>query len=91
MASNKLMGAIGLILISSVSVYYYIRMIKVVYFEPKSSESATNEFKVIFSNADLDRIYLLFAMFLFFIGILFYFPTLLLTICQYIVIHSFGF
>ncbi len=90
-ASNKLLGAILLIVISSISVYYYIRMIKVVYFEPKASESTTNEFKVIFSNVDLDRIYLLFAMFLFFIGILFYFPTLLLTICQYIVIHSFGF
>ena len=94
-AANKLIGAILLILISSVSVYYYIRMIKVVYFEPKTIEiindKTSNAFKIIFTNEELDGIYLMFALFLFLLAVLFYFPTLLLTVCQYIAIHSFGF
>ena len=91
-ASYKIIGAISLIVISAVSVYYYIRMIKVVYFEPsKETNKTTSEFTVVFLNKELDRIYFLFVVLLFIIGILFYFPTLLLTACQYIVIHSFGF
>jgi NADH:ubiquinone oxidoreductase subunit 2 (subunit N) len=91
-ASHKIIGAIALIVISAVSVYYYIRMIKVVYFEPsKETTKTSSEFTVVFLNKELDRIYFLFVVLLFIVGILFYFPTLLLTVCQYIVIHSFGF
>lgn len=92
MASNKMLGAIALILISSISVYYYIRMIKVVYFEPgKEVTSSKNKFTVVFFNPELDRVYFIITVLLFILGAVFYFPTLSLTICQYIVIHSFGF
>ena len=91
-ASNKLFGAIALVFISAVSAYYYIRMIKVVYFEPiKESSKSYNNFTIIFFDENLDRIYFIFVVLLFLLVILFYFPTLCLTICQYIVIHSFGF
>ena len=91
-SSNYLIGAIALIVISAVSVYYYIRMIKVVYFEPlKESRKTQNDFTIVFLDESLDRIYFLFAVLLFVLLVLFYFPTLFLTICQYIVIHSFGF
>lgn len=90
-ASNKLIGAIALILISSVSVYYYIRMIKVAYFEPGKEDTGSKRVNVVFLNSNLDRLYFIFTFLLFLIGVLFYFPTLFLTICQYVVIHSFGF
>ena len=91
-AVNKILGAISLIVISSISVYYYIRMIKVVYFEPgKEITSVNNKFTVVFVNSELDRVFFLFVILLFTLGVVFYFPTFFLTICQYIVIHSFGF
>src|SRR5574343_1925882 len=91
-AANKILGAISLIVISSISVYYYIRMIKVVYFEPgKEITSVNNKFTVVFVNSELDLVFFLFVILLFTLGVVFYFPTFFLTICQYIVIHSFGF
>ena len=89
---KKIIGAILLIFVSAVSIYYYIRLIKILYFESKNLNTSNNDsFKVIFFTEDLDRIYLLFAIILFCIIILFYFPTLILTLSQYIAIHSFGF
>jgi NADH-quinone oxidoreductase subunit N len=89
---KKIIGAILLIFVSAVSIYYYIRLIKILCFESKNSNTSNNDsFKVIFFNEDLDRIYLLFAIILFCIIILFYFPTLILTFSQYIAIHSFVF
>ncbi len=94
-----LYGAIALIIVSSISVYYYIRLIKVVFFEPKASDANNfnprgqnkiNGFTVIFYNNDLDNIYFVFAILLFCLLILFFFPSLPLAICQYIALHTFG-
>jgi NADH-quinone oxidoreductase subunit N len=87
---KNLVAAILLIVISSISVYYYIRMIKVVYFEPKL-ESVSQEFKIISSDKELQRIYLLFSSLLTLIILIFYFPTLSIMLCQYMVINLIGF
>lgn len=89
---NKTMASILLIFISAISVYYYIRLIKVLFFESKHSGSSTGDsFKVVFFTKGLDCIYIIFVFLLFCLLILFYFPTLVLTVSQYIAIHSFGF
>jgi NADH-quinone oxidoreductase subunit N len=90
--AKKILGSILLIIISSISVYYYIRVIKLIYFEPiKIISKVKSNFTIIFFNNDLDKIYFIFVLLLFILIVLFYFPTLFLTICQYVVIHSFGF
>jgi len=87
---NNLSAATLLIVVSSVSVYYYIRMIKVVYFEPKT-ENVSQEFKIVSSDKELQKIYLLFTSLLTLIILIFYFPTLFITLCQYMVINLTGF
>lgn len=89
---KTIIGATTLLIISSISVYYYIRMIKLIYFEPlKIFKKSKHNFTTIFFNNNLDIIYFIFAFLLFLLIFLFYFPTLFLTTCQYIVINSFGF
>lgn len=91
-SAGYLIGSIFIIIISAVSVYYYIRMIKIIFFEPlKESRKTINDSTIVFFDNSLDYIYFLFAFLLFVLLVLFYFPTLLLAICQYIVLNSFGF
>ncbi len=84
--SANIISAAILIIISSISVYYYIRMIKIMFFEPKSIEKNYEKFQVIFHNAFLDNIYLNIAMLLSLLLIIFFYPTMPLLICQYIVL-----
>lgn len=85
--SHHLLSAIFLILISSISVFYYIRFIKIMFFEPKTNEQSISTSLVIFHNSKLDTIYLGIAFLLFLLIFIFFYPTLLLLICQYIVLH----
>ena len=85
---NKIIGAIALIIISSVSVYYYIRMIKVIFFEPKSVKKDIEKFQTVFLDFYSDGIHLVFAIALFILLISFFFPTGILLTCQYIVLNT---
>ena len=91
--SFKTIFAICLIVISSISVFYYIRVIKVMFFEFKSIEFSedTEKFQVIFFNPSLDTLYLIFVFNLFFLITIFFSPNLLILLCQYIVLTSIGF
>lgn len=83
------MAAIVLIIISSISVYYYIRIIKILFFEPILNDTSEN-FKVIYSNDDLRKMYLLITLLLSLIFLLFYFPTFFIALFQYMTVSSFG-
>jgi NADH:ubiquinone oxidoreductase subunit 2 (subunit N) len=86
---NNIIAATVLLLISAVSVYYYIRFIKTIFFEPKKSDLSRDGFKFVLSSAELSGIYPLFAVLLFILLILFYFPTFTLMLSQYMAISSF--
>ena len=86
--SNFLYTAIALILLSSISVFYYIKVIKIMFFEPKQIENNKEKFQVIFFNFSLDSIYLLFTICLFLLIILFFYPNVLFLLCQYLVFFS---
>ncbi len=83
---NIIVG-VFLIIISAVSVYYYIRMIKIMFFEPKSIESNYEKFQVTFHDSFLDTIYLIIPMLLSLLVIFFFCPTMPLLLCEYIVLN----
>lgn len=86
---NNIIAAIVLLVVSAVSVYYYIRFIKTIYFEPKKHDLSKDGFKFILSSNNLVGVYPLFASLLFVLFILFYFPTYILLLSQYVAISTF--
>lgn len=80
--------AIFLIILSSISVFYYIRIVKIMFFEPRKIEKNKGTFQIIFFNTSLDSIYLLFSICLFFLMVLFFYPNILFLVCQYIVVYG---
>ena len=89
--SNQLIGAICLIMISAISVFYYIRVIKVVFFESKEVKSRNDQFQTVFNLSLFDFDCLIISFCLFFLVYFFFYPSTLLLICQYIVLSSFWF
>ena len=85
---DEIFSSIVLILISSISVYYYIRMIKVVFFEPKKIRKDIERFQTVFVDFYSDGIHLVFAMLLFTLIVSFFSPTGILLACQYIVLNT---
>jgi len=88
---NKLYSSIFLIIISAISVYYYIRVIKIIFFEPNLESISKDSYQVIFYNDKLDTLYLILAICLFLLIFLFFYPNMTLLICQYVVAHSTNF
>jgi NADH-quinone oxidoreductase subunit N len=88
-SSDQIVAAIFLIFITSVSVFYYIRVIKTLFFEPNILKPVVNSFQLIFFNLLLDDLYFILALFLFFLIVCFFYPTTLFLFCHYIVLSSF--
>jgi NADH-quinone oxidoreductase subunit N len=84
--SKNLLIASMLIIISAVSVYYYIRLIKVIYFEPKNSMKTT-KMQIIFPDTTLE--YTLYSTLLLLLIVLFFFPNQLLLFCHLLIIDIF--
>jgi NADH-quinone oxidoreductase subunit N len=82
---DALISAIMLILISSVSVYYYIRIVKVLFFEPKEYDNS-QKFQVIFYNKNLDSIYMIFSICTFVLIVTFFYPNLCYLLCEYLLL-----
>jgi NADH-quinone oxidoreductase subunit N len=88
---NNILESIFLIVISSISVFYYIRLIKIIHFEPNSDPLTKETFQVTFFNNNIDTSYLIISSGLFFLFFLFFNPSLTLLFCQYIVSCLIGF
>lgn len=90
-SSDQILSACALIIISSVSVFYYIRIIKIIFFEPKAVEKNYEKCQIIFHSIFLDTVYFNVVLLLCFLILVFFFPTMLILICQYVVLNMFGF
>lgn len=86
----NILFAIYLAIISSVSAYYYIRMIKVAFFEPKMNVSNLN-YKVIYNSINLELLYIILSFLLIMLILIFYKPTILLFLCEFIGLGTFNF
>lgn len=75
--------AIVFLFVSAASIYYYIRVLKILYFEPtKNVESSLYFFQV--NNSASELYFIVLALFTFALSFFFFFPTQLLLFCQYI-------
>jgi len=84
-AQNKLMYSILLIIISSISVFYYIRILKTLFFEKKLQKKNKEEiFQIIFINKHYQKIYFVFILFLLILIFILFYPTNLYFLCQII-------
>lgn len=87
---NNIMGSLLLVLLSAVSVFYYLRIIKIIYFESKDL-NFNKQFQIVFNTPLFDLECLLICVCLFLLVFFFFYPSFLLLICQYIVLSSFYF
>lgn len=85
--SENLFHAAFLIIISSISAFYYIRIIKIMFFEPTNRVEKYEKFQIVFYNSRLDILYVSFSLLLFLLIFLFLYPTSLLLFCQYIILN----
>lgn len=74
-AKKKILTSILLIVISSISVFYYIRVLKTLFFENKNNKNQEDSFQIIFTNAHYQKIYFVFAVFLIFLSTFLFLPT----------------
>lgn len=88
--ANNVLGSLILVLISAVSVFYYLRIIKIFFFESKDL-SFNKQFQIVFNTPLFDLECLLLCSCLFLLIFFFFYPSFLLLICQYIVLSSFYF
>lgn len=88
---NQIIGSLFLILISAVSVFYYIRVIKTIFFETKNITPVNSSFQTIFTTTLFDLDCIVISLCLFFLILFFFSPTLILLINQCIILGSFGF
>lgn len=76
-----------LVLISSVSVFYYIRVIKILFFEPSVLKKNVSKHQAIFINSNLKIIYFIFSLLLFFLIITLLYPSTVYLLCQKIALY----
>jgi NADH-quinone oxidoreductase subunit N len=82
--------SILLVLISSVSVFYYIRIVKTIYFEPKALKSDKDDFQVIYDFYGFEFICLIFSFLILFLVFLSFNPTAIWLLCEYLVLSTTG-
>jgi NADH-quinone oxidoreductase subunit N len=88
--SKELLVSLFLILISAVSVFYYIRIIKIVFFESKNFIRSNNSFQTVFHTEAIED-YSIVSFCLFLLIFLFFYPNFLLLLSQNIVLGSYWF
>jgi len=84
--SDKLSISILILVFSAVGVYYYLRVIKVSFFEPVLKDSSVSTFFVIFNDLYLNKMYSVISMCLFLILTIFFIPTEFCLFSQYIIL-----
>jgi NADH:ubiquinone oxidoreductase subunit 2 (subunit N) len=89
--SEEIIGSLFLIMISAISVFYYIRVVKVMFFESKDIQVKNDQFQTVFKDGFFELDCLIISICLFSLVYLFFYPTTLLLVCQYIVLNSFWF
>jgi len=85
---NNILFAVILVLISSVSVYYYLRILKVAYFEPRKNNSS-EDFKTIYKDSSSEFAIFMIPVLLSILILLFYSPSFFLLLSQYASFGSF--
>lgn len=89
--SNFLVSSCIIIIISTISVFYYIRIIKIIFFEVKDLKMNNQQIQTIFPSIWSDFTYCVMSTCLFLLIFFFFKPEILYLGCQYLIINTFGF
>jgi NADH-quinone oxidoreductase subunit N len=74
----------ALIIISSISAFYYLRIIKIIFFEPKNIEKENQDF-LFYSNLKFHFLYIIFSFSLFLLFFFSFYQELLLILISFII------
>lgn len=77
-----------LVVISAISVFYYIRVVKVLFFEPSVLKKSVSKHQAVSINSNLKSIYFIFALFLFFLVVILLYPSTVYLFCQKIILYT---
>ena len=83
--------SVVIVLISSISVFYYIRVIKILFFETKDLKVNNQNIQTSFAVNLFDLYYCLIAFGLYMLFFFFIFPEIPMLVSYYIVLSTFGF
>lgn len=87
-AKKKFLVSILLIIISSISVFYYIRVLKTLFFENKYKKGQEEKFQIIFTDSHHQKIYFVFIIFLIFLIFFLFLPTGLTLVINNVALTS---
>lgn len=88
--STQIIAAILVLLISSISMFYYLRVLKITFFEPKIC-SKISSFIVVFKSKLIVNIYFTFSILLTILLLLFIFPNEMYLLSHCVILASFSF
>ena len=86
--TNYIQVSLYFVTVSAVSVFYYLRVLKVIYFESKDEKLSNDNFQIVFNSTFFNLECLLVGICLFLLLFFFFFPSFLLLACQLIVLGS---
>lgn len=89
--SNSFTGSFLIVIISSITVFYYLRVIKIIFFESNTSKNIKENYKITFNYNFFDFNCILISTCLFLLIFFFFNSAYLLLICHYIILGSFFF
>ena len=89
--SSNIITPFILIIVSAISVFYYLKVLKTVFFEPKNTNKKEKSSQIIFFDSAFFFDSLVIALLLFLLLFFFFYPSSILLICQQIVIGSYFF
>jgi proton-translocating NADH-quinone oxidoreductase chain N len=85
--SSYIFTSVLIILISSVSVFYYIRVIKILFFEPLVKDVSITPSHVVFLSSHDASLYSIIVLNLFLLVFIFFFPTELFLFTEFIILN----
>jgi len=85
--SSQILPAVFILLISSFSMFYYLRVLKIVFFEPKFYNKVSS-FNVVFKSNLISNIYFLLSILLITLLLIFIFPNELYFLSLYVFLNS---
>lgn len=84
--------SIVLVLITSISIFYYIRIIKILIFEPVKNEFLNLRLNLVISNNSFfNTSFFIYSFLLCLLILIFFFPSLFILACHFLTLNSFNF
>jgi NADH-quinone oxidoreductase subunit N len=90
-SSNFILSSCIIIIISAISVFYYLRIVKIIFFETKNLRTKNHHIQTVFPTIWYDSTFSLIATCLFLLVLFFFNPEIPYLTFQYLLLSSFGF